>query len=51
MLWLTLGYGWPWADRTLEELDVGFSAGALGAAAAATALLAPPGAAGCASAC
>ena len=36
------GHGWPWADRTSRVLDVGFSAGALGAAAAATATLRHP---------
>jgi hypothetical protein len=42
VLWVTRGHGWPWADRTSVELDVGFSAGALGAAAAATAALRVP---------
>ncbi len=42
ILWITRGHGWPWADRTSVELDVGFSAGALGAAAAATAALRTP---------
>ncbi len=42
VLWLTRGHGWPWADRTSLDLDVGFSAGALGAAAAATATLSTP---------
>jgi lysylphosphatidylglycerol synthetase-like protein (DUF2156 family) len=42
LLWLTRGHGWPWADRTSVDLDVGFSAGALGAAAAATATLRAP---------
>ena len=42
VLWVTRGHGWPWADRTSVELDVGFSAGALGAAAAATAALRTP---------
>ena len=38
--------GWSWADRTAAVLDVGFSAGALGAAAAASVTLDHPGAAG-----
>jgi hypothetical protein len=42
LLWATRGHGWPWADRTSVELDVGFSAGALGAAAAATVALRTP---------
>ena len=42
LLWLTRGHGWPWADETAQVLDVGFSAGALGAAAAATATLTSP---------
>jgi|tagenome__1003787_1003787.scaffolds.fasta_scaffold20960720_3 hypothetical protein len=42
LLWLTLGSTWPWADENARVLDVGFSAGALGAAAAATATLASP---------
>jgi lysylphosphatidylglycerol synthetase-like protein (DUF2156 family) len=42
VLWVTRGHGWPWADRTSAFLDVGFSAGALGAAAAATATLRSP---------
>jgi len=42
VLWITRGHGWPWADRTSVELDVGFSAGALGAAAAATVALRTP---------
>lgn len=33
---------WAWADRTAAVLDVGFSAGALGAVAAASATLVPP---------
>ncbi len=33
---------WAWADRTATVLDVGFSAGALGAVAAASATLVPP---------
>ncbi|GAA3699924.1 DUF2156 domain-containing protein [Terrabacter ginsenosidimutans] len=33
---------WAWADRTAAVLDVGFSAGALGAVAAASATLLPP---------
>src|SRR3954468_8848014 len=36
------GHGWLWADRTALVRDVGFSAGALGAASAATATLAAP---------
>src|SRR3954452_15827447 len=42
LLALTQGHGWPWADRTSHVLDVGFSAGALGVAAAATATLSSP---------
>jgi len=42
VLWVARGHGWPWADRTSVDLDVGFSAGALGAAAAATATLRSP---------
>jgi hypothetical protein len=42
VLWATRGHGWPWADRTSVVLDVGFSAGALGVAAAATAVLVTP---------
>jgi lysylphosphatidylglycerol synthetase-like protein (DUF2156 family) len=42
LLWLVRGHGWPWADRTAQVLDVGFSAGALGVAAAATATLRSP---------
>ena len=42
LLWLTRGHGWPWADARAQVLDVGFSAGALGVAAAATATLASP---------
>ena len=34
--------GWDWTHRLSETLDVGFSAGALGAVAAASATLAPP---------
>jgi lysylphosphatidylglycerol synthetase-like protein (DUF2156 family) len=34
--------GWGWAQRTAEMLDAGFSAGVLGAAAAATVTLRPP---------
>jgi lysylphosphatidylglycerol synthetase-like protein (DUF2156 family) len=34
--------GWSWADRTAAVLDVGFSAGVLGAAAAASVTLRPP---------
>jgi lysylphosphatidylglycerol synthetase-like protein (DUF2156 family) len=34
--------GWDWAARVAGDLDVGFSAGALGAVAAATATLPPP---------
>ena len=36
------GTGWEWANRLAETLDVGFSAGALGAVAAASATVAPP---------
>jgi lysylphosphatidylglycerol synthetase-like protein (DUF2156 family) len=42
LLALTKGHAWPWADRTSQVLDVGFSAGALGVAAAATATLRTP---------
>src|SRR4051812_34561670 len=42
LVWLTRGHGWPWADAQARVLDVGFSAGALGVAAAATATLASP---------
>jgi lysylphosphatidylglycerol synthetase-like protein (DUF2156 family) len=42
LLWIVRGHGWPWADRTGRVLDVGFSAGALGVAAAATATLRSP---------
>ncbi len=42
LLALTKEHGWPWADRTSHVLDVGFSAGALGVAAAATATLRAP---------
>jgi Phosphatidylglycerol lysyltransferase, C-terminal len=42
LLWIARGHGWPWADRTAQVLDVGFSAGALGVAAAATATLRSP---------
>src|SRR3954469_9074733 len=42
VLWVARGHGWPWADRTSVDLDVGFSTGALGAAAAATATLRSP---------
>jgi hypothetical protein len=42
LLWATRGHGWPWADQTSRVVDVGFSAGALGAASAATATLRPP---------
>ena len=34
--------GWGWAQRTAEALDVGFSAGVLGAVAAASVTLRPP---------
>ncbi len=34
--------GWAWAVRIADDLDVGFSAGAIGAVAAATAVVAPP---------
>jgi lysylphosphatidylglycerol synthetase-like protein (DUF2156 family) len=34
--------GWSWAVRIADDLDVGFSAGAIGAVAAATAVVAPP---------
>ena len=34
--------GWDWASRVAGDLDVGFSAGALGAVAAASATLLPP---------
>ncbi len=36
------GTGWAWAQQLSETLDVGFSAGALGAVAAASATLIPP---------
>jgi lysylphosphatidylglycerol synthetase-like protein (DUF2156 family) len=36
------GTGWEWAARLATELDAGFSAGALGAVAAASATLTPP---------
>ena len=36
------GTGWEWAARLAAELDAGFSAGALGAVAAASATLTPP---------
>src|SRR3954465_11805700 len=36
------GHGWLWADRTALVRDLGFSAGALGAASAANATPAPP---------
>ncbi|HYJ74835.1 MAG TPA: hypothetical protein VEV65_04505, partial [Kineosporiaceae bacterium] len=36
------GHGWAWADATAQVRDVGFSAGALGAAAAASAALVAP---------
>ena len=36
------GTGWEWANRLAETLDVGFSAGALGAVAAASATVSPP---------
>ncbi len=36
------GTGWEWAQRLAETLDVGFSAGALGAVAAASATVSPP---------
>ena len=42
VLLLFSGIGWGWADRTAEVLDVGFSAGALGAVAAASVTLVPP---------
>jgi hypothetical protein len=42
LLWLTRGHGWPWADANARVLDAGFSAGALGVAAAATATLRSP---------
>src|SRR3954451_8247986 len=42
LVWLTRGHGWPWADAQARVLDVGFSAGALGVASAATATLASP---------
>lgn len=34
--------GWQWAVRIADDLDVGFSAGAIGAVAAATAVVSPP---------
>ncbi|MGE0819096.1 MAG: bifunctional lysylphosphatidylglycerol flippase/synthetase MprF [Candidatus Nanopelagicales bacterium] len=34
--------GWGWAVRIADDLDVGFSAGAIGAVAAATAVVSPP---------
>ncbi len=39
---LTRGHGWPWADELSRQLDAGFSAGALGVAAAASVTLASP---------
>ena len=36
------GHGWLWADQTVLTRDVGFSAGALGAASAATVTLSAP---------
>ena len=43
LLLLALSRGtWDWADRLAEVVDVGFSAGALGAVAAASATLTPP---------
>ncbi|GAA5024629.1 DUF2156 domain-containing protein [Terrabacter aeriphilus] len=36
------GTGWEWAERLAAQLDAGFSAGALGAVAAASATLTPP---------
>lgn len=42
LLWAVRGHGWPWADQAAQVVDVGFSAGALGAVGAATATLATP---------
>jgi hypothetical protein len=39
---VTRGHGWAWADLLAGKLDVGFSAGALGAAAAASVSLRSP---------
>ena len=41
-LFVFRGTGWAWAQQLSETLDVGFSAGALGAVAAASATLIPP---------
>ncbi len=42
LLVIVSGHGWLWADQTALTRDVGFSAGALGAASAATATLSAP---------
>ena len=42
VLALTSGTGWDWAARVADDLDVGFSAGAMGAVAAASVALSPP---------
>ena len=42
VLWPLSGTGWGWAQRTAAMLDAGFSAGVLGATAAATVTLRPP---------
>src|SRR4051794_21157592 len=42
LLAIVSGQGWLWADQTALTRDVGFSAGALGAASAATATLSAP---------
>jgi phosphatidylglycerol lysyltransferase len=44
LLWAVGGVhsGWPWAARISDDLDVGFSAGAMGAVAAASVTLLPP---------
>jgi lysylphosphatidylglycerol synthetase-like protein (DUF2156 family) len=42
LLAIVSGHGWLWADQTALTRDVGFSAGALGAASAATATLSAP---------
>src|SRR4051812_5559625 len=42
LLAIASGHGWLWADQTALARDVGFSAGALGAASAATATLSAP---------
>ena len=42
LLWPFAGSGWVWASTLAGELDAGLSAGGLGVAAAATALISPP---------